>query len=278
MPWNSRPKSSHGASLTVSKFVFAVLFVFAAHFAAAQDQIPLAQVNFVDPGGDLGAFAITTSISHVDITDNGVNVTFDKRDGDNRWPDFTEPSGFGPLQYSLGLVEKINGVWYANAPIETWFGNNTIGGPIQSATQISGNWFYATRWGPLYNYQPQPGEQLGLFVVAGDPRNNYTPLHERSNIVLFNLPSPNTTASFDFPVQAPTPPPDIPPAPTPAVVVTPPTPPAPVVVITSDPTPIPSTPIVTPPVVAPTASTPLWQRLLEDILSALGGIFLSKKL
>ena len=182
--------------------------------AYGQDALPLSSVRFVGPGGDLGAFAIATTIRRVDIRLNGVEVQFDKRDGPGRWPDHTTPGWAGPLQYSLGLVLHIQGQWYASAPIETWYGANVIGGPIQEPGQIPNNWFYDTRWGPLVGYQPRIGETIGLFVVAGDPRNQYTPIRERSNIVMIRMPAPQTTATFTF-TSGPDPPPAPPPPPPP---------------------------------------------------------------
>ena len=207
----------------------------------AQDALPLSSVIFVGPGGDLGAFPITTMIRRVHIRLNGVEVEFSKRDGPDRWPDNTTPGWAGPLQYSLGMALRIGaprfdnggriippgggppidtdpgggqaqGQWYASAPIETWYGANVIGGPIQEPGQIPHNWFYDTRWGPMMGYQPRVGETIGLFVVAGDPRNHYTPIRERSNIVFVTLPAPQTTASFSFaPMPSPTPDPQPPP-------------------------------------------------------------------
>lgn len=149
-------------------------------------------VQTVD-GFDFRPFAQTAKITQVTISATGVGVVFDKQDV---WPSFTEPSGLGPLQYSLGLAEKINGVWYANAPIELWHGLQESGGPIQQPGQIPTNWFYALRWGALNGYQPQPGETVGVFVVAGDARNSYPSVLERSNIVLLPLPAPGTTGTF----------------------------------------------------------------------------------
>jgi len=91
---------------------------------------------------------------------------------------------------------RINDRWYASAPIETWFGNNVIGGPIQSPGQIPQNWFYDERWAPMTGYQPKAGESIGLFVCAGDARNNFNPIKERSNIVVVPLPADGHAAVF----------------------------------------------------------------------------------
>lgn len=149
----------------------------------------------------------TTRITKLEITLTGVKVTLTN----NRpevWPDFTPPGWDGPLLYSYGIAEKINGVWHYSAPIQLWRGMPESGGPIQSQDvedgtgrgQILANWFYSPSWwGPLASYEPQPGEVIGFFVCAGDCRDgdpSRSPVKERSNIVLFPLPAPGTSAVF----------------------------------------------------------------------------------
>lgn len=204
--------------------LFALSIVWGTAPASAQE-IPVAQVQFV-AGPDISTFAQTTSITHVDLGLQGVEVQFDKRQGPNRWPDNTTPGWQGSLQYSLGIALRIGEQWVASAPIETWFGNNVIGGQIQNTGpvcaagtgQIACNWFYDPRWAPLTGHQPLPGTQFGVFVVAGDARNSYNPVRERSNIVLVTMPPSGVAAAFDFgssPGPGPAPQPDPTPTPTP---------------------------------------------------------------
>lgn len=168
--------------------------------AADTDMINIDAARVVEPP-DFRHWPITTKISRIEIRVGNVHVDFDKRDS---WPTSTTPGWMGALQYSLGMALLINGVWYLNAPIEVWKGLDEYGGAIQSQTGVNGrgqipaNWFYNSRWGIMNGYQPQPGELIGLFVVAGDARNQWNPLHERSNVVVFPLPNPNETATFTF--------------------------------------------------------------------------------
>jgi hypothetical protein len=248
--WQSAKES------TVKKL--ALLVCLLAGPATAQE-LPIAQVRFV--AGDVSLFAETTKITELDIKTTGIEVHFDKRDGPDRWPDNTTPGWKGPLQYSVGLCERVDGEWVCSAPIETWYGNMTVGGPIQDQSvtcpqypqnlgQIQCNWFYDNRWAPLNGRRPAPGEQLGVFVVAGDVRSNYTPVRERSNIVLFNLPDPGVADVFTY-TYAPTPPAPSPPAPLPAPPVA--TGPPPV-------TPTPSAPTV------PTVDLSTLQAQIAEIL------------
>jgi len=63
-----------------------------------------------------------------------------------------------------------------------------MGGP---PSQYAQNWYYdPIRWGPMVGHQPQPGEQVGFLVTAGDARNNgNVAVRERSNVVSIAFPS-----------------------------------------------------------------------------------------
>lgn len=218
----------------MKRMILTALLVLAAGTASGQE-IPIGQVRFVG-GPDISTFAQTTSVTVVAVGGNGTNLTFDKKDGPNRWPDKITPGWSGALQYSTGLCEQINGQWVCSAPIESWYGRQDATGPIQTQStptcaagqgQIQCNWFYDNRWAPLNGHRPQPGETLGIFVVAGDARNSYNPIPERSNIVTFQLPAEGQTQTFYYNAVVPQPTP-APPAPTPTPVPTPtPTPPPP---------------------------------------------------
>ncbi len=128
---------------------------------------------------DVADWPITTRLTRVELRDDDVYVDFDARD---RWPEVS----FG-VQFSLGLALKIDGRWYASAPIELWKGKPGGGGDIRKPGQIPTQWYYDDRWGRMRGYQPQPGEQVGIFVVAGDLRSGILGPRERSNVVLVDL-------------------------------------------------------------------------------------------
>jgi hypothetical protein len=119
-------------------------------------------------------------------------VVFDKQDGDGRWPDVTPPGWDGPLQYTMGLAEKIDGKWHASAAIQFWYGLESSGGNVALDNQIAVNWYYDGRWGELMGRQPATGETVGLFVVAGNLRGvtdgSQSPVMERSDVVLVPFP------------------------------------------------------------------------------------------
>ncbi|HZR24137.1 MAG TPA: hypothetical protein VFA59_11145 [Vicinamibacterales bacterium] len=136
---------------------------------------------------DVASWPITTQITAMDFQ-NGVQVTFSKKDGAGRWPDVVPPGWDGPLQYTLWMVVNIGGRWYTSGGVEYWYGLQYSGGP---ANEFAYNWYYEPLvWGPLANHQPANGEQVGFFVTSGDQRvKDASRIHERSNVVVMPFPS-----------------------------------------------------------------------------------------
>jgi len=154
---------------------------------------------------DLADWPVTTLITAVEFQyrgQDGVHVAFSKLDGPERWPDVTPPGWDGPLQYTLGLAEYIDGQWYASAAIQFWYGLEASGGNVALDGQIARNWYYDSRWGEMAGYQPATGEIIGVFVVAGNVRGvhdegSQSPVKERSNVVLVPMPDVNG-ATYTF--------------------------------------------------------------------------------
>ena len=184
--------------------------------AAPEAQAPdpttldLHQVTLFDNPANVADWPETTKITAVEFQymgADGVRVEFSKRDGAGSWPDVTPPGWTGPLEYTLGFVEKINGRWYGSAAIQFWRGLDAFGGNVAkdivtagpcatfglgSSCQVAKNWYYDGRWGNLAGYQPATGEIVGVFVVAGNLRGvtdgSQSPVKERSNVVLLRMP------------------------------------------------------------------------------------------
>lgn len=193
----------------------------------------LSQASILNSPSDLASWPITTHLTSLALLPDGVHPVFDngKQDGPTRWPDITPPGWQGPLQFTLGMVMSIAGQLYASAPIEFWFGLDKSGGPPE---EYGKNWFYdVTRWGPMCR-QPNVGEKIGFFVMAGDGRNNLagslSPVKERSNVVWVPMPDA-AGASYTFPTDVPASPgvpgggPTPPAVPVPPATGTPPPPP-----------------------------------------------------
>jgi hypothetical protein len=159
-------------------------------------ELDLHEVTIYDNPIGLADWPVATTITDLEFQYNGadgVHVEFDKRDGPQSWPDVTPPGWDGPLEYTLGMAECINGQWYASAAIQFWRGLDASGGNVALDNQIAINWYYDSRWGELNGRQPATGEIIGMFVVAGNARGvtddgSQSPVKERSNVVLVPMP------------------------------------------------------------------------------------------
>lgn len=166
--------------------------------------VDLHQAILHDNPPGLVDWPVTTSLTEIDFTDDGVHVLFSRLDGPERWPDIVPPGWDGPLQYTLGMAECIDGQWHASAAIQFWYGLAASGGNIAVDDQVAQNWYYDPgRWGELAGRQPATGELIGIFVVAGNARGVLedtplqSPVMERSDLVLVPMPDPGgATHSF----------------------------------------------------------------------------------
>jgi len=178
---------------------------------AGPTTLDLHQATIYDNPPNLADWPVTTLITDVWFQYpgwDGIHVEFSKRDGPNSWPDVTPPGWTGPLEYTIGLAEYINGQWYASAAIQVWRGLPAAGGNLGSdintmgqctafgygsSCQVAKNWYYDGRWGNLAGYQPATNEVIGVFVVAGNVRGvtdgSQSPVQERSNVVLVPMPT-----------------------------------------------------------------------------------------
>jgi ketosteroid isomerase-like protein len=181
-----------------------LFFVLASASAGAQvrfppDAIDLSQVAVYNSPADIASWPVTSAISNLQMQPTGsptagLSFTFS---ASSTWPDYTPPGWDGSLEYTVWAVVKINGQWYTSGFIQMWRTRASTGAPI--LTDFARNWAYDSRWGPMAGHQPQPGEQMGFFLSAGNARGvtTVTSLRERTNVVLVNLPA-NDTGSFAF--------------------------------------------------------------------------------
>jgi len=166
---------------------------------AAPTELDLHQATLYDNPVNMGDWPVTTTITYLEFQYNGgdgVHVEFSKKDGPESWPDITPPGWDGPLEYTMGMAEFINGQWYASAAIQFWRGLEASGGNVALDNQVAKNWYYDARWGELSGRQPATGELIGIFVVAGNVRGvhddgSQSPVKERSNVVLVPMPDVN---------------------------------------------------------------------------------------
>jgi hypothetical protein len=135
--------------------------------------------------GDVANWPVTTQIRVLDANSGGWFVDFSAK---NSWPEVMPPGWDGGIQYTLWIVEKINGQWITAGGVEYWRNLARQGGP---PSRLAGNWYYSPGvWGELATHQPGVGEIVGMFVTAGDQRaKDVRAVTERSNVVLLPFPS-----------------------------------------------------------------------------------------
>src|SRR5262245_41224705 len=146
--------------------------------AVIADAIDLSTVQILQ-SPNVHDWPVTTALTRLEFRPNNVIVDFTKKDGPDRWPAAVTPGWGGPLQYTTCVVlvpqELTCGC------IQLWHGRDGVGGPFSKAAQ---DWYF--RVGQMASIQPQPGQQVGFFVTAGDARlrSDPTSVHERSNVVV----------------------------------------------------------------------------------------------
>lgn len=120
------------------------------------------------------------------------------------WPDYTPPGwtkGGEGLQYTVWAGFLINGKWHAAGFVQMWRTRYQTGAPILQYFPI--HWAYDQRWGELYKYQPKVGEEMILFLTAGNARSGsaeagpITDHNGRSNIIKVKVPA-NDYGDFNF--------------------------------------------------------------------------------
>jgi hypothetical protein len=150
----------------------------------------LSQAVMLNSPADLATWPETAKITSIQFDRFFFAVDFDRRDGGNRWPDVVPAGWDGALQYTLGMCVNPSGQWYCSAVVQFWHGRALTDSAPPS--HVGFEWFYdPSRWGPIVGYQPQDGELVGIFVVAGNARDagNVTRascprICERSNVAL----------------------------------------------------------------------------------------------
>ena len=104
--------------------------------------------------GDVANWPVTTQIRVIDANFGGWFVDFSAK---NSWPEAMPPGWDGGIQYTLWIVEKINGQWITAGGVEFWKGLARQGGP---PSRLAANWYYSPGvWGELAGHQPAPASR-----------------------------------------------------------------------------------------------------------------------
>lgn len=159
---------------TMRSFALCCALLCVAVSARAQgDEFPFSRAVVVNSPGTITSWPITAHITGVHFELGGWRVDFDGRLGAKAWPNVVTPGWDGPLQYTLGLCRHTGAYWTCSAVVEFWQTRLEEEGVRAGAppNEIAKEWFYDSRWGELAGWQPALGEEVGVFITAGDGRN-----------------------------------------------------------------------------------------------------------
>lgn len=178
----------------------AVTSAFSSTFSFRFQPFDMHQAVILDSPRDLANWGETAHITSVIFSPDAFLVDFDRRDGPNRWRD--QRFGSGSLQYTLGMCVNPNlNQWYCSAVVQFWYGRDLAASTPPS--YVGRNWFYDGRWAPIVGYQPSNGETVGLFVGAGNLRDQTygaeacPTICERSNVAMVQWHN-DDNANFSF--------------------------------------------------------------------------------
>jgi hypothetical protein len=204
-----------------------IALVLVARPAAAQDAIDVSAA-VINGGADVRSWAVTTTITALSTSAQGLEPLFAKRQGLD-WPDVIPAGWTGPVYYTVWLGARLQDGVHLAASLNVYRGQLGSGaGDVTNIGQYSQNLWYLD--GGLKGHVVTEGETLYLMVTAGGLRGaSAISVQERSNVVAFQASSQPRTFMFSAPPPVVTPPPPVIVPPPPPVVTPPPVvPPAPV--------------------------------------------------
>jgi|SRR6185295_2996853 len=164
------------------------------------DSIDLNIVTIHNSPNDIAQWNETIKITMLDMDPSeGWSFYFNKIVPDNwKWMTGHNDDNY---QYTVWPIIKYNGVWNSSGIVQMWQ-NRISTGPFEMPTwhdDFHINWCYDSRWGDMSLYYPNPGDEFGFFVSAGNARgtDGVTSVRERSNVIKIVLPT-NDRGSWNF--------------------------------------------------------------------------------
>jgi hypothetical protein len=146
------------------------------------DAMDLSKVAVHGSPSDVASWTPTVSIEKLTMRPTGSNpegLAFTTSTIPQAWdyhvPGWGQPDEQGKCPadgcvfYTVWPVVQVNGQWHTAGIIQMWQGRASTGAPI--LTDFHKNWAYARdRWGELFDYAPQVGDQIGFFIKPSRPR------------------------------------------------------------------------------------------------------------
>lgn len=179
--------------------------------AFGQDAIDLSRAS-LNGGADVRAWPVTTTITGLSTSPQGMEATFSKRQGFD-WPDVIPTGWQGPVYYTVWLGTRLQDGVHLAASLNVYRGQIGSGsGDVTNIGQYSLNLWYLDE--ALKAHVVTEGETLYLMVTAGGLRGaNAVSVAERSNVVAFQASSVPRAFSYAAPPPVVIPPPVVTPPP-----------------------------------------------------------------
>jgi hypothetical protein len=165
---------------------------------------PPAPVNPAPGGFDFGAvtivgspdvrgWPITSHITSLGFSPGTIHLDHSRR---GTWPPVVIAPDGTTQESTLWVFFNINGRWYGTGA-ERWRPFQTDKA-LTKPSDIGPGWLYdPSRWGPMANYVPRPGELVGFMVAAGSTRSDANvAVAERSAVILVPFPADGQRVNY----------------------------------------------------------------------------------
>lgn len=152
----------------------------------------LANVTIVGSPNVLG-WPVTSRITSLGFSPGNIHLEHTRR---GTWPPVVIAPDGTTQESTLWVFFNINGRWYGTGG-ERWRPFQTDKA-LTKASDIGPGWLYdPSRWGPMANYVPRPGELVGFMVAAGSTRSDANvAVAERSAVVLIPFPADGQRVNY----------------------------------------------------------------------------------
>jgi hypothetical protein len=158
----------------------------------APDGFDLGSVTVVG-SPDVRGWPVTSRITSLAFRPGTIHLDHTRR---GTWPPVVIAPDGTTQESTLWVFFHINGRW-SGTGAERWRPSQTDKA-LTKPSDIGPGWLYdPSRWGPMANYVPRPGELVGFMVAAGSTRSDANvAVAERSAVILIPFPADGQVAQY----------------------------------------------------------------------------------
>jgi len=142
---------------------------------------------------DVRGWPITSRITDLRFGGGQIHLNHTRR---GQWPPVVIANDGTTQESTLWVFFRISGKWYGTGAVR-WRPYQTDKA-LSKPSDIGPGWLYdSSRWGPMANYVPRPGELVGFMIAAGSTRSDANiRVAERSGVTLIPFPSDSGRSSY----------------------------------------------------------------------------------